>query len=76
LPDITKRAILKIKQDNPDWGCEKISALMLRGPALHASPQAVARVLHEAGSQTEERPTWPHPDKVRYFVRARPNQIR
>jgi hypothetical protein len=27
LPEITKRAILMMKQDNPDWGCEKISAL-------------------------------------------------
>jgi len=38
-----------LKQDNPDWGCEKISAMLLRGPALPASPQAGARVLHEAG---------------------------
>ena len=72
LPEVTKRAILMMKQDNPDWGCEKISALLLRGPALPASPQAVARVLHEAGYQTEESPTRPHPDKVRHFERARP----
>ena len=75
LPEVTKRAILMMKQDNPDWGCEKISALLLRGPALPASPQAVARVLHEAGYQTEESPTRPHPDKVRHFERARPNQL-
>jgi len=75
LPEITKRAILMMKQDNPDWGCEKISALLLRGPALPASPQAVARVLHEAGYETEEGPTRPHPDKVRSFERARPNQL-
>ena len=37
-----------LKQDNPDWGCERISSLLMRGPALPASPQAVARVLHEA----------------------------
>ena len=75
LPEVTKRAILMLKQDNPDWGCERISALLLRGPALPASPQAVARVLHEAGYQTEEGPTKPHPDKVRFFERARPNQL-
>ena len=31
LPEVTKRAILMLKQDNPDWGCERISALLLRG---------------------------------------------
>lgn len=75
LPEITRRAILMLKQDNPDWGCEKISAMLLRGPALPASPQAVARILHEAGYETQEAPTRPHPDKVRHFERARPNQL-
>jgi transposase InsO family protein len=75
LPEVTRRAILMLKQDNPDWGCERISAMLLRGPALPASPQAVARVLHEAGYQAEEVPTHPHPDKIRHFERARPNQL-
>src|SRR5262249_33603205 len=48
---------------------------LLRGPALPASPNAVARVLREAGYQLEETPTRPHPDKVRSFERARPNQL-
>jgi transposase InsO family protein len=64
-----------LKQDNPDWGCEKISAMLMRGPALQASPHAVARVLHEAGYETEESPTKPHSDKIRHFERARPNQL-
>jgi transposase InsO family protein len=75
LPEVTKRAILMLKQDNPEWGCERISAMLLRGPALPASPQAVARVLHEAGYQTEEVPTHRHPDRVRHFERARANQL-
>jgi hypothetical protein len=25
LPEVTKRAILMLKQDNPEWGCERIS---------------------------------------------------
>lgn len=49
--------------------------MLLRGPALPASPQAVARVLHEAGYELEESPTRPHPDKIRQFERARPNQL-
>lgn len=48
---------------------------LLRGPALAASAAAVARVLHEAGYQMEERVTRPHPDKPRSFERARPNQL-
>jgi transposase InsO family protein len=75
LSDLTQRTILMLKKANPDWGCQRISDMLLRGPALPASPGAVARVLHEAGYETEEVPTQPHPDKVRRFERARPNQL-
>jgi transposase InsO family protein len=75
LPDLTKRTILMIKQANPEWGCERISALLARGPALTAGPTAVARVLHEAGYHVVEVPTKPHADKVRHFERAKPNQL-
>ena len=40
-----------LKQANPEWGCQRISDMLLRGPALPASAAAVARVLHEAGYQ-------------------------
>lgn len=75
LPDLTKRAILMMKESNPTWGCQRISDALLRGPALPASPGAVARVLHEGGYELEEVATAPHPDKVRSFERARPNQL-
>jgi len=75
VADLTKRSILMLKQSNPDWGCQRISDLLLRGPALPVSAAAVARVLHEAGYELEEVPTRPHPDKVRRFERARPNQL-
>lgn len=75
LPELTKRTILMLKESNPDWGCQRISDMLLRGPALPASPGAVSRVLHEAGYQLEETPTKPHPDKVRSFERASPNQL-
>src|SRR6516162_4929410 len=51
LPDLTKRTILMLKRSNPEWGCQKISDMLMRGPTL------------------------PHPDKVRFFERARPNQL-
>ena len=75
LPDLTKRTILMLKQANPEWGCQRISDMLLRGPALPASAGAVARVLHEAGYALEEVTTRPHPDKVRHFERAKPNQL-
>jgi transposase InsO family protein len=75
LPELTRRTILMLKESNPDWGCQRISDLLLRGPALPASPGAVARVLREAGYVTSEEPTSPHPEKPREFERARSNQL-
>ena len=64
-----------LKQAHPEWGCERISDMLVRGPALPASPNAVARVLREAGYELVEQPTRPHPDHVRSFERAAPNQL-
>jgi transposase InsO family protein len=75
LPELTRRTILMMKEAHPDWGCQRISDLLARGPALPASAAAVARVLHEAGYEMEEVPTRPHPEKVSHFERARPNQL-
>jgi transposase InsO family protein len=75
LPDLTKRTILLLKEAHPDWGCERISQMLLRGPQLPASPPAVGRVLREAGYELQETPTRPHPDKIRFFERAKPNQL-
>jgi transposase InsO family protein len=75
LPELTKRTILMLKQGHPEWGCQRISDMLVRGPALPASPGAVARVLHEAGYQLEEVATQPNPATVRTFERAKPNQL-
>ena len=75
LPELTRRSILMLKEANPSWGCQRISDMLARGPALPASAGAVARVLHEAGYEMEEVATRPHPDQVRHFERARPNQL-
>ena len=75
LPDLTKRAILMLKEANPEFGCQRISDMLARGPALGASAEAVARVLKEEGYELEDVPTKPHPDKVRRFERAKPNQL-
>jgi transposase InsO family protein len=76
LPEVTKRTIVMIKELHADWGVQRISDELMRGPALGASPSAVARVLHEAGYQMEQRPTRPHPEKQAHrFERAKPNQM-
>jgi transposase InsO family protein len=75
LPEITKRTILMLKEANPDWGTERISHMLLRGPALPASPGAVAKVLREAGYELEDVVTEPHDQQPKRFERARPNQL-
>jgi transposase InsO family protein len=75
LPELTKRTILMLKEQHPEWGCQRISDLLLRGPALPASASAVAHVLHEAGYEAVEQATHPHPDRERRFERAKPNQL-
>jgi transposase InsO family protein len=75
LAELTKRTILMLKEAHPEWGCERISDMLVRGPGLAASASAVARLLHESGYELEESATPRHPDKVRSFERARPNQL-
>ena len=75
IPDLTKRTILMLKKANPEWGCQRISDVLYRGPGLPASANSVASILREAGYVLEEQATHPHPDKVRSFERAGPNQL-
>jgi transposase InsO family protein len=75
IPDLTKRTILMLKKANPQWGCQRISDVLYRGPGLPASANSVAAILREGGYVLEEQPTSPHPDKVRSFERAKPNQL-
>ena len=75
LADLTKRTILMLKETNPSWGCQRISDMLLRGPALPASATTVAKVLKEAGYELHEEQTHPHPDHQRRFERAKANQL-
>lgn len=75
LADLTKRTILMLKETNPSWGCQRISDMLLRGPALPASATSVAKVLKEAGYELKEEQTHPHPDHKRSFERAKANQL-
>jgi transposase InsO family protein len=75
LPEPTKRAILMMKQAHPEWGQDRLSALLMRTEGYGASPGAIQRVLIEAGYKVEELPTSPHEPKPTRFERTRPNQM-
>ena len=75
LSEVTRRAIIMLKEANPSYGCQRISDMLFRGPALPASPAAVARVLREAGYVCEEVSTRAHGHKPRRFERSRANEL-
>jgi transposase InsO family protein len=75
LPEATRRAIVALKEAHPDWGSERIHAMLLRGEGFAASAGAIRRVLIEEGYVPVEVATSPHPDQPRTFERARPNQL-
>src|SRR5512138_2204610 len=49
LSEATKRAILMMKQEHPDWGQDRIAAMLLRAQGFAASASAIGRYLDEAG---------------------------
>ena len=75
LSEPTQRAILMLKQAHPEWGCERIREVLLRGEGYSASAGAIAHLLRENGYELEEVETSPHPPAVQHFERARPNQL-
>jgi transposase InsO family protein len=75
LPEPTQRAILLLKTGHPEWGCERIREILLRGEGYSASVGAIAHVLREHGYELEEVATEPHAPVVQHFERARPNQL-
>jgi len=75
LPEVTKRAIIMIREAHPEYGCERISDMLGRGPGLGASPGAVLRVIREAGLDVDSPKAPRHKDVPRRFERARPNQL-
>ena len=75
VPEATKRAILMLKGQHEEWGCERIHDMLMRSEGFAASAGAVARVLREAGYESEAQATERHADKPREFERARPNQL-
>jgi transposase InsO family protein len=75
LPEMVRRSILMIKESHPEYGCERISDMLGRGPGLSASPNAVLRVIREAGLEVASPPQPAHGVEPKRFERARPNQM-
>jgi len=75
VPEPTRRAILFMKESHPEWGIDRIHDMLLRTEGFKASAGAVRRVLAEEGYEPEEAEPERHPDRVRRFERARPNQL-
>jgi transposase InsO family protein len=75
LPEVTKRAIVMIREAHPEYGCERISDMLGRGPGLGASPGAVLRVIREAGLEVQSPKSPRHAEQVRRFERSLPNQL-
>lgn len=75
LPEPTRRAILLMKETHPDWGIDRIHDMLLRTQGFQASAGAIRKLLDEEGYEPKELPTRRHPDKVRRFERAKPNEL-
>ena len=75
LSEVARRAIVKMKEQHPEWGVQRISDSLLRGPGLSASATTVAKVLHEAGYESVDEATKPHAEEPHRFERAKPNQL-
>ena len=37
VPEVTRRSILMLKEDNPDWACQRITDVLARRPGLGVS---------------------------------------
>ncbi|MBK8172710.1 MAG: DDE-type integrase/transposase/recombinase [Sandaracinaceae bacterium] len=75
MSEVTKRAILMLKETHPDWGQERIRDVLMRSDGYAASAGAIARVLTEFGYVVELEPTRAHPQRETTIERARPNQL-
>jgi putative transposase len=55
LPDETQRAILLMKNEHPDWGQDRIHAMLMRSAGYSASPGAIGPLPRGAGLRRRRR---------------------
>ena len=70
LPEVTRRAIVMMKKQHPEWGSERIHDMLMRSAGFTASAGAIVRVLREEGYESVPLPTHPHPPAIHRFERA------
>ena len=75
LSEATRRSILLMKEQHPDWGQDRIAAVLLRAQGFSASATAIGRVLVEAGYVAAPEASKPHGHEPQRFERGRPNQL-
>ena len=75
LPDLTKRTILMLKQSNPEWGASGSATCSCGARRCRRAPRPCCGCCTRRATNCEETPTQPHPDQVRRFERAKPNQL-
>ena len=75
LSEATKRAILLMKEQHPDWGQDRIAAVLLRSQGFSASATAIGRALVEAGYVAAPDASQAHAQEPKRFERAKPNQL-
>jgi transposase InsO family protein len=75
LSEATRRSILLMKEQHPDWGQDRIAMVLLRAQGFQASASAIGRVLEEAGYVAAAPTSKAHGQEPRRFERARPNQL-
>lgn len=75
LSEATRRAIVLLKEQHPDWGQDRIAAVLLRAQGFSASATAIGRALVEAGYVAAPEVSKPHAQEPKSFERARPNQL-
>ena len=75
LPEPTRRAVLLMKETHPDWGIDRLHDMLVRTEGFRASATAISNLLKEEGYEAIEVPPRRHPDRVRVFERATPNDL-
>jgi len=75
LSEATKRAILLLKEEHPDWGQDRIAAVLLRSKGFSAGATAIGRVLVHAGYLSVPDTCRPHAQEPKRFERSKPNQL-
>jgi transposase InsO family protein len=64
-----------LKQEHPDWGQDRIAAVLLRAQGFSASATAIGRALEEAGYVPAPDPSQAHAREPQRFERSKPNQL-